>query len=104
MPLRWIALLYGRLNADLAITSGVHTGRDAIRAILGGATVVQVASTLFKHGLPYLSTMLQDMEAWMAEKGYESLDEFRGKVSQKNCEDPLAFERAQYVNLLLSQH
>lgn len=103
-PLRWIALLYGRINADLAITSGVHTGKDAIRAILGGATIVQVASTLFKHGLPYLSTMLRDMEAWMAEKRYGSLADFRGKVSQKNCEDPLAFERAQYVRLLLSQH
>lgn len=103
LPLRWIALLYGRLKADLAITSGVHTGSDAIRALLGGATVVQVASTLFRHGIPYISTMLRDLDAWMAEKGYESLAEFRGKVSQKNCEDPYAFERAQYVNLLLSQ-
>jgi dihydroorotate dehydrogenase (fumarate) len=104
VPLRWIALLYGRIKADLAITTGVHTGRDAVRAILGGATVVQIASTLFKHGLPYLSIMLHDMEAWMTEKRYESLDEFRGKVSQKNYEDPLAFERAQYVDLLVSQH
>lgn len=103
LPLRWIALLYGRIKADLAITTGVHTGEDAVRALLGGATVIQVASTLFKHGLPYLSTMLRDMEAWMAEQGYESLDDFRGKVSQENCEDPFAFERAQYVRLLLSQ-
>jgi dihydroorotate dehydrogenase (fumarate) len=103
LPLRWIALLYGRIEADLAITTGVHTGQDAIRAILGGATVVQVASTLLQNGLPYLSTMLRDVEAWMAEKGYDTLAEFRGKVSQKQCEDPFGFERAQYVQLLLSQ-
>ena len=103
LPLRWIALLHGRIKADLAITSGVHNGEDAIRALLGGATVIQLASTLLKNGLPYLSTMLRDIEAWMAEQGYDSIDDFRGKVSQKNCKDPFAFERAQYVNLLLSQ-
>jgi dihydroorotate dehydrogenase (fumarate) len=103
LPLRWIALLHGRIKADLAITSGVHSGEDAIRALLGGATVIQLASTLLKNGLPYLSTMLRDIEAWMAEQGYDSIDDFRGKVSQKNCKDLFAFERAQYVNLLLSQ-
>lgn len=104
LPLRWIALLYGRIKADLAITSGVHTGEDAVRAILGGATVFQVASTLFINGIPYISTILRDMEAWMAERGYETLDDFRGKVSQQNVADPFAFERAQYVRLLLAQH
>jgi dihydroorotate dehydrogenase (fumarate) len=103
LPLRWVALLYGRIKADLAITGGVHTGEDAIRAILGGAAVIQLASTLFIHGIPYISTILRDMEAWMAEKGYETLDDFRGKVSQQNCEDPFAYERAQYVKLLLSK-
>lgn len=103
LPLRWIALLYGRIQADLAITTGVHTGQDAVRALLAGATVVQMASTLLKNGLPYISTILRDIEAWMAEKGYHSLDDFRGKVSQKNCDDPFAFERAQYVRFLLSQ-
>ncbi len=103
LPLRWIALLYGRIKADLAITTGVHTGADAIQALLGGATVVQLASTLFLNGLPYISTILRDMEAWMGEKGYDSVDEFRGKVSQENCEAPFAFERAQYVKLLLDQ-
>ncbi len=103
LPMRWVALLYGRIKADMAITSGVHSGQDAIRSLLAGATVVQVASSLLKHGIPYLSTMLRDIEAWMAEKGYDSIDEFRGRVSQKNCDDPFAFERAQYVRLLLSQ-
>jgi dihydroorotate dehydrogenase (fumarate) len=103
LPLRWIALLYGRIKADLAITTGVHSGQDAIRALLGGAMVVQVASALLKHGIPYLSTMLRDIEAWMAEKDYQTIADFRGKVSQINCDDPFAFERAQYVRLLLSQ-
>lgn len=103
LPLRWIALISGRVKADLAITSGVHSGQDAIRALLAGATVVQTASALLKHGIPYLSTMLRDIEAWMSEKGYDKISDFQGKVSQKNCDDPFAFERAQYVRLLLSQ-
>jgi dihydroorotate dehydrogenase (fumarate) len=103
LPLRWVALLHGRIKADLAITSGVHSGQDAIRALLGGAKVVQVASALLKYGIPYLSTLLRDIEAWMAEKDYATIDDFRGKVSQINCDDPFAFERAQYVRLLLSQ-
>jgi dihydroorotate dehydrogenase (fumarate) len=64
---------------------------------------VQLASTLLENGIPYLSTMLREMEAWMDERHYATLDEFRGKVSQKNCPDPFAFERAQYVKLLMSQ-
>lgn len=103
LPLRWIALLYGRVQADLAITTGVHSGQDAIRALLAGATVVQVASSILKNGIPFISTILRDIEGWMAEKGYDKLDDFRGKVSQKHCDDPFVFERAQYVRLLLSQ-
>lgn len=103
LPLNRVARVYGRVKADLALNTGVHTGADVIRALLGGATVVQVTSTLLKHGIPYLSTMLRDLEAWMAEKGYKTLADFRGDLSQKNSPDPFAFERAQYVNLLLSQ-
>lgn len=104
LPLRWIALLYGRVKADLAITSGVHSGTDAVSSLLAGATIVQVASALFKYGIPYISTMLRQVEAWMEERSYDSIDEFRGSLSQQNHEDPFAFERAQYVKLLLSQH
>jgi dihydroorotate dehydrogenase (fumarate) len=104
LPLNRVARIFGHLKADMALNTGVHSGEDVVRAILVGATVVQVASALFVHGIPYISTMLRDIEAWMGEKGYDSLDDFRGKMSQKNCDDPFAFERAQYVNLLLSQH
>jgi dihydroorotate dehydrogenase (fumarate) len=103
VPLRHIALLYGRISSDLAITSGVHSGLDAVKAILAGASVVQTASALLMNGIPYLSTMLREIEAWMDEKGYQTLDDFRGKLSQKDTDDPFVFERAQYVKLLRSQ-
>ncbi len=100
VPLRFIALLYGRVKADLALTSGVHSGLDAAKALLAGAQVVQTASALIKHGIPYLSTMLRELEGWMEERGYRSLEDLRGKLSQKEADDPFAFERAQYVKLL----
>ncbi|HML21547.1 MAG TPA: dihydroorotate dehydrogenase-like protein [Aggregatilinea sp.] len=103
MPLRWVALLYGRVKLDMALNTGVHTGRDIARGLLGGATVVQVASALLQNGLPYISTMLMDLQGWMGEKGYESIDEFRGNLSQQNVEDPFGFERAHYMKLLMSQ-
>ena len=103
MPLRWVALLYGRVKLDMALNTGVHSGRDIARAILAGATTVQVASALLENGLPYISTMLMDLQGWMGEKGYDSLDEFRGNLSQQNVEDPFGFERAQYMKLLLAQ-
>lgn len=103
MPLRWVALLYGRVKLDMALNTGVHSGRDIARAILAGATVVQVASALLQNGLPYISTMLMDLQGWMGEKGYDALDEFRGDLSQQNVEDPFGFERAQYMKLLLAQ-
>lgn len=103
IPLRWIALLYGRTGLDLALSTGAHTGKDAVKALLAGATVVQMAAALLKNGVHYLSTMLIQMQGWMEEHGYQSIADFRGNVSQKNCDDPFAFERAQYVRLLLSQ-
>jgi dihydroorotate dehydrogenase (fumarate) len=98
-----VALLYGRTRADLALSTGVHSGADAAKALLAGATVVQVASSLLKNGIPYLSTMLRQLEGWMDEKGYAKPADFRGKLSQKQTVDPFIFERAQYVKLLLSQ-
>jgi len=103
LPLRWVGLLYGRIQADLALSTGVHSGRDAAKAILAGAQVVQVASALLEKGIPYLSTMLRGLEAWMEEHEYANLHAFRGKMSQKNVDNPFAFERAQYVKLLADQ-
>jgi dihydroorotate dehydrogenase (fumarate) len=103
LPLRWVALLYGRVKADLALNTGVHSGRDAAKALLAGAQIVQIASALLENGIPYLSTMLRELEGWMDEHGYEALDDMRGKMSQKKIDDPFGFERAQYVKLLMSQ-
>ncbi len=103
LPLRWVALLYGRVEADLALNTGVHTGRAVAKAVLAGAHVVQIASALLTHGIPYLSTMLRELEGWMDDRGYQTLDEFRGKLSQKEVADPVGFERAQYVRLLMDQ-
>lgn len=103
VPLRWVALLYGRTNLDLVLNTGVHSGRDGIKALMAGASAFQVASAILKNGIPYISTMLMDMQNWMDEKGYGSVAEFRGKVSQKNVDDPFGFERAQYMQLLMSQ-
>lgn len=102
-PLRWVALLYGRTSVDLALNTGVHSGRDIAKAILAGATAVQVASALFTNGLPYISTMLMELTHWMEEKEYDTLAEFRGKVSQQNVPDAFGFERAQYMRLLMAQ-
>jgi len=103
LPLRWVALLYGRVKADLALNTGVHSGLDAAKAFLAGAQIVQVAAALLKNGIPYLSTMLRELEGWMESQDYEQLEDFRGKLSQKKVDDPFAFERAQYVKLLMSQ-
>jgi dihydroorotate dehydrogenase (fumarate) len=103
LPLRWIALLYGRVKTDLALNMGVHSGLDAAKALLAGATVIQTASALLKNGIPYLSTMLRELEGWMEERGYDDLESFRGKLSQREVDDPFIFERAQYIKLLMSQ-
>ncbi len=103
LPLRWVALLYGRVDIDLALNTGVHTGRGVAKAVLAGASVVQVASALLTHGIPYLSTMLRELEGWMDDREYETLGDFRGNLSQQAVEDPVGFERAQYVRLLMDQ-
>jgi dihydroorotate dehydrogenase (fumarate) len=103
LPLRWTALLHGRVRAQIALSTGVHSGLDAAKALLAGAQVVQTASALLQHGIPYLSTMLRQLEGWMEEHGYAHLHDFRGKLSQKESPNPFAYERAQYVRLLSSQ-
>ncbi|MFA9403963.1 MAG: dihydroorotate dehydrogenase-like protein, partial [Anaerolineales bacterium] len=103
LPLRWVALIYGRVKTDLALNTGVHSGLDAAKALLAGAQIVQTASALHKQGIPYISTMIRELEGWMDEHDYKNLDDFRGKMSQRETDDPFAFERAQYMKLLLGQ-
>lgn len=104
LPLRWIALLHGRVKADLAASTGIHDSQGAAKHLLAGATIVQVASTLIKNGVPHLGRMRAELESWMDKRGYGTLDDLRGTLSQKQVLDPAAFERAQYVHLILSQN
>jgi dihydroorotate dehydrogenase (fumarate) len=102
LPLRWIALLYGRVQGDLALTSGVHSGTDALKAVMAGANVAMMASELIAHGAGRVTTILQEMQTWMGEYEYESISQMRGSMSQKAIAEPAAFERAQYMKALTS--
>lgn len=101
LPLRWTALLAGRVGTDLALSGGVHHGHDIAKALLAGATVAQTASALLIHGLPHLATMLGQLETWMQEAGHERLSEVRGRMSDLAVNDIFAYERAHYLRLLL---
>ncbi len=96
LSLRWIALLYSRISMELVAATGIHDYQGVIKQILAGATSVQICSTLYKNGIPYLQTLLNDLEKWMDRKGYNSLDSFRGLVA-KNEENTAAFERLQFM-------
>jgi dihydroorotate dehydrogenase (fumarate) len=97
LPLRWIAILHGRIKADLAGTSGIHTGEDAIKMLMVGANVTMLCSALLKNGVNHLRTVEQEMRNWMEKHEYESVSQMRGSISQLKCENPTAFERAQYI-------
>jgi len=100
LPLRWIALLYGQLNASLAATSGIHRASDALKMLMAGADVTMLCSTLLRHGIPQIAAIERDMIDWMDEREYESVEQLKGSLSQKNCAEPAAFERAQYMKAL----
>ena len=102
LPLRWIAILYGRTQADLALTTGVHTTGDALKAVMAGANVAMMASELIANGPKRATAILEEMQAWMGEYEYESITQMRGSMSQKAIAEPGAFERAQYMKALTS--
>jgi dihydroorotate dehydrogenase (fumarate) len=104
VPLRWIGLLHGRVKADLAASTGVYDAAGVLKQVLAGAAVVQLASVLVKSGIPHLGKILQGVEDWLDKRGASSLGELRGTLSQRSVQDPGAFERAQYVHLILSQN
>lgn len=104
LPLRWIGILHGRVKAHLAASTGVYDAAGAMKQILAGAQVVQLASALLKNGIPHVGKMLAGMEEWLDGRGASTIDEVRGSLSQREVQDPAAFERAQYVHLILSQN
>lgn len=102
LPLRWIAILHGRIHSDFALTSGVHTAVDVLKAVMAGANVTMMASELLMNGVGRASEILADIESWMVEYEYESIAQMKGSMSQQSVEDPGAFERANYMKVLSS--
>ena len=102
LRLRWIALLYGRVQADLAVTGGVHTAEDVLKAMMAGANVAMMTSALLERGPDHVRTVLANLERWMEEHEYESVQQMRGSMSQKSVAQPAAFERANYIRVLHS--
>jgi dihydroorotate dehydrogenase (fumarate) len=101
LPLRFAGLLYKNVKGNVCSNTGIFTGKDVAKMILAGADCVQVVSTVYKNKIDYISTILKDLEAWMDSKGYKSLSDFRGKLSNQSLNDPFIYKRAQYIDLLL---
>jgi len=97
LPMRWVAILYERVGADLAATSGIHRGTDAIKMIMAGACVTMLCSAVLRHGIKHIRVVEQELRDWMNEHEYGSIEQMKGSLSQKYCADPGAFERAQYI-------
>ena len=102
LPLRWIAILYGQIQADFALTSGVHTAEDVIKSMMAGASVAMMASELLKNGVDRIPAIRGDIEQWMIDHEYDSIEQMKGSLSQKSVKEPAAFERANYMKTLNS--
>ncbi|MDH3286029.1 MAG: dihydroorotate dehydrogenase-like protein [Acidobacteriota bacterium] len=100
--LRWIAILHGRVGADLAVTGGVHTGKDAVKSMMVGAKFAMMTSALLEHGIPHVKRVESEMREWMADRDYKSVGQMQGSMSQRAVTEPAAFERANYMKVLRS--
>lgn len=102
VPLRWVAILHGQIKAGIAATSGIHRATDALKMLMAGADVTMLCSTLIRHGIKQIAVIEQELENWLEEHEYESVNQLKGSLSQKHCENPSAFERAQYMRAISS--
>ncbi len=102
LPLRWIAILYGKIKANMAATSGIHTAEDVLKAVMVGADVAMIASVLFQKGPRHIGRMLNDIQSWMEAHEYESIEQMKGSMSLKALHDPAAYMRANYMKTLQS--
>ena len=102
LPLLWIAVLYGRINASLAATRGVHSPTEVIKYLMAGADAVMTTSALLRHGIDFLTTLVDGLQTWMEDRQYKSVQQMKGSMSQINCLDPGAFERANYIKIIES--
>jgi dihydroorotate dehydrogenase (fumarate) len=102
LPLTWIGILYGRIRANMAATSGIHHASDVLKMLMVGADVAMLCSVLLKHGIEHIRVIEQGIRQWMEEHEYESVQQMKGSMSQQNCANPAAFERALYISTLQS--
>ena len=100
LPLRWIAILHGHVKASMAATTGIHEAQDVLKVLMAGADVAMMCSALLQRGVPHLSKILKDLEQWMEEKEYISVQQMKGSMSQRSVAEPAAFERANYMKTL----
>jgi dihydroorotate dehydrogenase (fumarate) len=100
LPLRWIAILYGRLDVDFALTRAVSSHEDVLKSLMAGAKVAMMTSEILRNGIGRIGEILTDLEKWMEEKEYESVKQMQGSMSQIRCPEPTAFERANYMKVL----
>jgi dihydroorotate dehydrogenase (fumarate) len=100
LRLHWVATLYGQVKADMAVTGGVHTAQDVLKAMMAGGRVAMTTSAILKHGIEHLETILADLRAWMEEHEYESIKQMQGSMSRQKVADPAAFSRANYMKVL----
>jgi dihydroorotate dehydrogenase (fumarate) len=101
LSLRYAGLLHKKVDASICANNGIYTGNDVVKLLLAGADCVQIVSTLYKHKIEYIATMLSDIQAWMNNKGFSKLEDFRGKLSRTSVKDPFIYKRAQYIDLIL---
>jgi len=100
LPLRWISILYGKVDADFALTSGIHTAQDVLKAMMAGAKVAMTASMVLHDGYESITSVLDNLKTWMDEHEYESIKQMQGSMSQQSVAEPAAFERSNYIKIL----
>ena len=102
LRLRWVGILYNKIKADLAVTGGIHTAKDILKSIMVGANVTMMTSVLLEKGIPYIETLVKGTEEWLRRHNYQSIDELRGILTERNVKETDAFERANYMKVLQS--
>ena len=102
LPLRWIAILHGQVDCSIAATTGVHSATEVLKVLFAGADVAMMASALLRRGPEHLGTVLRELDGWLDEHGYESVEQMRGAMSQEHVPNPVAFARANYAHLVTS--
>ncbi len=101
LPLRYAGLLHKNIKGSICSNTGIYTGHDVVRLLLAGADAVQIVSAIYRNKAEHVTQMLGEIEAWMSNKGFSTVDDFKGKLAKVNSKDPYAFQRAQYVDLLM---